>query len=323
MDEPVAAIIATMNRPNYARDAIRSVCEQTYDPLELVIVDGSIDDETETVVEEFRESSPRTPITYIRNHTPQGLPAARNQAVAATDVEYLAFLDDDDQWRPEKITRQMEVFDSRPDTLGLVHTSFVGWNDDGSHLFTFVPDYEDAVYPELLVRNLVATPSSVMVRREPFETIGGFDEELRFCEDWDFYLRLARNYDFEYLSKPLVDRRYHDEAMTEDAELFLKYRAELLQKHADTLEAYGVADRAWYQHYSIAASKHLEAGNHDEAKYAYRAALVIKREIRLVAGYLLLSMLPDGYVLPTVQALSGLEKQARSTFQTVTDATQP
>lgn len=107
----VAAVIATMDRPEFVQDAVASACEQTYGAIEIVI-DGSDDNRTETVIKELQQTYLGTPITYVHNNTPQGIPAARNQGIAATNAGYLAFLDDDDRWYPEKTNRQMSVFRS-------------------------------------------------------------------------------------------------------------------------------------------------------------------------------------------------------------------
>lgn len=308
-DASVAALIATMDRPDHVRKAIESVCQQTYDAIEIVVVDASSDDRTNDVVEELRRSYPDRPFEYVHNDTPRGLPAARNQAVAETDAEYLAFLDDDDRWWPEKTARQLSAFESGTDRLGLVHAGYRAVDGDGGRLFTFVPEYGDTVDPELLVRNTIRTPSSVMVRRDAVEDVGGFDEQLRFCADWDFYLRVSRNYDVDYVAEPMLDRMYHDDAMIEDLESLFTYREALLEKHADTLDAHGVTDRAWATHYRGAGERYLEAGNRSAARAAYYALLTRQRDPRAAVVYLLLWLLPTDYVTPTIDALTAVERR--------------
>lgn len=313
----VAAIIATMNRPEYVRDAVSSACEQTYDPIEVIVVDGSDNDRTESVIEELRQLYPDTSITYLRNETPQGLPAARNQAITVTDAEYFAFLDDDDQWHPEKTARQMSLLRSSSDDVALVHSGFVGQDKDGNHLFTSTAEYDPPAYPKLLEKNIVATPSTVIVRRKAFEEIGGFDESLRYCEDWDLYLRLARRYRIKYVSDPLIDRTYHDDAMTEDLDTFFRYRERLLEKYADELNQHEMADSAWAYHYKLAGKKYLKAKRGPQARSAYRAALSLEQDIEIAVLCAVLHTLPIDLAVPTIQAIGNLKNRAQTHLRTI------
>ena len=308
----VAALIATMNRPEFVREAITSVCEQSYDPLELVVVDASDDARTEEVVNELKDTYPQRQFTYVHNDTPRGLPAARNQAVSVTDAEYLAFLDDDDQWRPEKIERQMSIFQSGGDDLALVHTGYIGRDEHGSRVSSYIPEYDDFSFTDILGWNVVTTPSTVIVRRNALEAVGGFDETLQYCADWDFYIRVARDYQFESVSEPLVERTYHDGSMMEDLDEFFKYRAKLIEKHEPTLKAHGMADSVWKNHYRRAAETYLEAGRRVDAKNAYRASLTKAFDSRTVIAYALSSALPGRYVLPTLNRLSRIEDRIQN-----------
>lgn len=311
-DPLVAVIVATMDRPEYVREAVASACEQTYDPIEVVVVDGSETDRTAAVVEDLRRTYPDRSVTYIHNETPRGLPAARNQAVAATNAEFLAFLDDDDRWYREKTARQMSTFRDAPDDLALVHTGYVRRDDDGNHLSTATPDYDRPAYPQLLVKNVVATPSTVVVRRDPFESVGGFDESLRYCEDWDLYLRLTRRYRLDYCSEPLIDRTYHDGAMTEDLDTFFEYRRRLLKKHADELDRHGVTDRAWAFHHKLEGKKYLRTMRGSRARSAYRAALPREPSVDVVVLCALVHALPVGLAVPTIRRLGVLRRRVRA-----------
>lgn len=312
----VAAVVATRNRPEYVRDAVTSACEQTYDALEVVVVDGSDGNQTASVIEEVQSTYPSVTFTYIHNDSPRGLPAARNQAVEVTDADYLAFLDDDDRWHPEKITRQMSCFHSGPDDLALVHTGFVARDNSDDRLFEFTPEYDAPAYPQILVKNIVATPSTVVVRREAFEEIGGFDEQLRYCEDWDFYIRLARNNQFTYIIDPLIDHMYHEETMKNDLETLFTYRKQVLEKHTDELQRHGLADRAWSHHYRLVGERYLQAEQREQAKAAYRRLWQRNRDIKAAIMVTILSTLPIEAALPTIQLLSTLQSRIGAPIQT-------
>ena len=308
-DSRVAAIIATMNRPAYVRDAITSACEQTYGPLEVVIVDGSEDDRTAEVVADLRESFPERSIMYFQNDTPQGLPAARNQAVEATDAEYLAFLDDDDQWYTDKIARQVAMFQSSPEDLALVHTGFVALDDQGNQRFVHRPAYAPPAYQELLEENVIATPSTVMVHRSRFEAVRGFDETLRYCEDWDLYLRMARKYRVDYIHEPLVDHVHHDDAMTRDLDPFFAYRRRLLEKHDEALRCHGMRRRAWVYHYELEGNRYLRAGAGSRSRSAYRKVLSLDPTPDNLVLCIVLHTLPATLAWPTLEWLGTVKNR--------------
>ena len=315
----VAAILATMNRPEYVRGAIASACEQTHESMEVVVIDDSDDRQTEAVVDELRQTYSDVPITYLHNDTPQGLPAARNQGVAATDARFLAFLDDDDRWNPEKTSRQLSLFRSGPDDLALVHSGYVGRYEDGRHKSTVTPEYDHPAYPRILEENFIGTPSTVMIERDAFEDVSGFDETIRFCEDWDLYIRIARNYRCAYVTEPLIERTYHDDAMIEDLEPFFKYRKRLLEKYEEERQRHDFSERAWTTHYRLVGRKHLEAGNRRRARDAYRVAWSMTNDVDFAVMCVLLYALPIRFALPTMQkigkAKSRLDRRLEQGFR--------
>ena len=144
---------------------------------------------------------------------------------------------------------------------------------------------------------------------DAFEAAGGFDETIRFCEDWDLYIRIAREYRFAYVSDPLIERTYHADAMTEDLEPFFKYRKRLLEKYEDQLLRHDVSDRAWTIHYRLLGRKHLEAGNRSRARDAYRTAWSVTNEVDFAVMCVLLYVLPISFARPTMQTIG--EARAR------------
>ncbi|WP_138004370.1 glycosyltransferase family 2 protein [Halalkalirubrum salinum] len=308
----VAAVIATMNRPGYVREAIESACEQTYGHIEIVVVDGSDDQRTATVVSELRSTYPERRIVYRHNDEPKGLPAARNQAIAETDAAYIAFLDDDDRWHPQKTKKQLSRFESSDGSVGLVYTGAYHIDERGTRLRTIRPCSDELTILELSVENVIGTPSSVMVTREAFDWVGGFDESMRYCEDWDFYLRVASAYDIACIAEPLIDRRYHDESMIADLDSLFRYRKQLLAKHADTLDAHGTTARAWNKHRRDAAETHLNAGNRAQARELYYTLFVTDGDRRAGIAYLILSLFSADRARSAIHALSAIERQFKN-----------
>jgi glycosyltransferase involved in cell wall biosynthesis len=199
----VSAIIPTFNRSGWVRIAVSTAVAQTYPAggLEIIVVDDGGSDDTEQVL--AREFGSR--VRYLRKAN-GGVSAARNTGMAAASGAYLALLDDDDEWLPTKIERQVELLEGRPG-VGMVITDVERMDEErrGFEIFhrrEFIPD-DGWVLPQVL-RNPALAPASAMFRREVFETVGGFDGALRTAEDLDFHLRVALRFQEAVIAEPLT-----------------------------------------------------------------------------------------------------------------------
>ncbi len=199
----VTAVIPTFNRSADLCVAVRTAVAQTYpaDRLEIVVIDDGGADDTEAVLS--REFGAR--IRYLRQAN-AGVSAARNLGMASAQGELLALLDDDDEWLPAKIERQVEVLTARPD-IGMVLTDVERMDERrvGFEIFRrreFIPR-DGWVLPEVL-RNPALAPASAMFRRSVLEAVGGFDEGLRTAEDLDFHLKVALRFPIAVIDEPLT-----------------------------------------------------------------------------------------------------------------------
>lgn len=292
-DEPrVAAVIPTMNRAERLEGALESVFSQTYDEIEAIVVDGGSEDRTPEVVAEFQADFSGQ-VSYVRNEEPQGLPAARNRGIEETDAELLAFLDDDDRWHPSKIERQVERLNTGG--AGLCYTGLVSETPDGEHVHTKRPTLEGDIYEEMLVRNDLGTPSTVLVTREAFEEVGRFDEELRYQEDWDLYIRVAREYEIACVSEPLVTRLYHTDAMSRDVETQKEYRERILERYADALRQRDLEAAARAIHHRDAGIMYCLNGDVRCGGREFQTALQYDTELSTWLLYLLTKIGPTGF----------------------------
>jgi len=189
----VSAVIPTYNRSGFVRIAVGTAMAQTYPAagLEIIVVDDGGKDDTEQVL--AREFGSR--VRYLKKEN-GGVSEARNFGMKAARGAYIALLDDDDEWLPTKIERQVELLEKRPD-IGMVITDVERMDEDrkGFEIFRrreFIP--EDGWVLRHVLRNPALAPASAMFRREVFETVGGFDKSLRTAEDLDFHLRVALKY---------------------------------------------------------------------------------------------------------------------------------
>lgn len=222
-----SVIIPTWNRRDLIARAIDSVFAQTRPVEEIIVVDdGSTDGTCEYLADRYGER-----IFYVRQDN-AGVSAARNRGMALARGRYLALLDSDDEWLPEKTARQVAFLEAHPD-IGMVLCDVFRVNPDGSLIDVFdrrlqVPTDGPAL--RWILRDPALAPLSVLMRREVYETVGGFDESLRTAEDLDFHLRIAARWPIGVITEPLARAlRGHDGlsalASTEDDYIRVMERA--------------------------------------------------------------------------------------------------
>lgn len=204
----VSTIIPTYNRPAFLREALASVLAQTYQDSETIVVDdGSTPaarDATRQLVDEYARAR-SCPIRYLfQPH--QGVSAARNRGVAASRGALLAFLDSDDIWQPEKLAHQVAFFEAQP-TAQICQTQET-WIRHGVRVNPRKKHRKPQgdIFVQSLADCLVS-PSAVMLRRALFERMGGFDEQLPACEDYDLWLRISVQEPVYLIDTPLVLKR--------------------------------------------------------------------------------------------------------------------
>lgn len=201
----VSVVITTYNRPSYLRKSVRSVLDQTYEPIELVVVDDCSDEPaTETLAEMDLDALSAS--MCLRHPTNRGANAARNTGVRASSGEYVAFLDDDDRWKPEKIERQVDAFEAASDDVGVVYTGIETICPEGRGV-EIPPPIEGDLTKALLCRNDIGSMSVVMVRGDVAREVQ-LDEEFETWADLEWYIRLSTVSRFERIPDPLVVYEY-------------------------------------------------------------------------------------------------------------------
>ena len=226
----VSVIIPTFNRSNLVSEALASVLAQEVVDLEVIVVDdGSVDD-TASVLASF-ESAIR-PLFQVH----AGVSAARNNGIRAARGEWLAFLDSDDLWLPQKLSMQLEFFNKRPD-FKICQTEET-WIRNGRKLNPKGHHCKPQGYcfPKLLERCLIS-PSAVVIHRDVFAEVGLFDESLPACEDYDLWLRIGCRYPIGLVEEPLtIKRGGHPDQLSNTVPALDRYRilalARLLQTTA-------------------------------------------------------------------------------------------
>jgi glycosyltransferase involved in cell wall biosynthesis len=208
MPQSIAVIIPTYNRSHTLRRALDSVNNQTVRPSEICVVDDGSTDETEQLLSRHY---PQVNYVYQSN---AGVSSARNAGVALTRGHWLAFLDSDDEWMPNKLERQLQEINGN-DTFPLVHCDEI-WIRNGVRVNAMHKHQKAG--GEIFERCLplcVISPSAVMIKRRLFEEVGGFDESLPACEDYDLWLRICSRHPVLYIEEALL-RKYggHDDQLS-------------------------------------------------------------------------------------------------------------
>jgi len=193
-----SAIIPSFNRKRLLRTAIDSVLCQTFRDLELIVVDDGSTDGTDTLLESYHD--PRLRVISQPNH---GVAHARNRGIEAARGRFIAFLDSDDRWVPEKLERTAEYIERSP--LALIFHSHEIWFRGGELLSQKKKHRNPAgrVYPSALPLCCISI-STAVVARKLFDRVGMFDESMEACEDYDFWLRATAEHEVILIPAPLT-----------------------------------------------------------------------------------------------------------------------
>ena len=219
----VSVIIPTYNRAWCLAEAIDAVLAQTYSDFELIVVDDGSTDDTVAILATYADK-----IRLFRQAN-QGVSAARNLGIRKARGELLAFLDSDDLWQPEKLARQVSFFDRHPEAM-ICQTEEI-WIRRGVRVNPKNRHRKPSgwIFEPSLALCLVS-PSAVMMRKELMEEMGGFDESLPACEDYDLWLRVSLRYPIHLIDDPLVVKRGgHGDQLSGAAGLD-RYRIQSLDK---------------------------------------------------------------------------------------------
>ena len=277
MKPKVSAIIPVYNGEKYIRNAIQSVIGQTYPNLEIIVIDDGSTDGTGSLVTKSFPS-----VRYFRQEN-QGAAAARNLGIRKSTGEYVAFLDSDDVWLPEKISRQVEQI-ARDPKIKIIHTN-IKIKVDGQLRDTAYPieHQEGRMFENLLLHTGSVVCSTLLMDKKCFEKVGYFDEELRTAEDVHLFLRLAYYYDFHFLNDALTIKVHHDANLTNLNNAYFGFGTLLsLEKIEGLFPEYSrknteIMRRAFYLRARLRASAYARQGDNKNAFLFLMKALNYQR----------------------------------------------
>jgi len=219
----VSVIIPTYNRGWIIKEAVDSVLAQDYKGFELIVVDDGSTDSTSEILAAYGND---IKVLFQEN---KGVSAARNRGIAEASGQFIAFLDSDDLWLPQKLSTQIEFFNQTPDAL-ISQTEEV-WIRNG---FRVNPKKRHKKPSGMIfkpsLKLCLVSPSAVMIRRSLFDRVGGFDETLPACEDYDLWLRISCRFPVHLIDTPLIIKRGgHDDQLSSMVGLD-KFRIKAIEK---------------------------------------------------------------------------------------------
>lgn len=199
-DLAVSIVLTTFNRADLLPRAIRSVLGQTYQNLECIVVDDASTDNTAAVVEQFDDNR----LVCHRHETNRGASATRNTGISDAQGEFIAFLDDDDEWLPTKLEKQVPLLVNSPSEVGMLYCWMDYYGAEGHLMKEHHPTYKGYVFPLVLDSQRIGGCSTLLVRRSVIEKVGGFDESLPRGNDGDFIRRVCQLYEVDFVPEVLV-----------------------------------------------------------------------------------------------------------------------
>ena len=224
-DPSVSVVIPCYNSASTLRETLDSALGQTYGNVQIIAINDGSTDETGDILTAYGDR-----ITVLSQQN-AGQTVAKINAIVQATGDYIAFLDSDDLWDAAKISRQVALMESSPET-GLCYTAGHVIDGSGARMSAFFasPTHRGNCFEELLLQNDIVA-SSVMVRREALDRLGVFDAELRACENWELWTRIASEYLVDCVDEPLTFYRKHGGNMSSKIGHMREYRLQVVAKN--------------------------------------------------------------------------------------------
>lgn len=280
----VSVVVPTYNAAAYIGMAIDSVLAQSFKDVEVIVVDdGSVDD-TAAVMSRYGP-----PIRYLRQEN-SGVAAARNRGIKESSGRYVAFLDADDTWLPDKLQRQVAAL-AQDNRCRASYTAHVVCTETLEPITVWRSVRRASSIEDLLLAgNIIGSICTVMCERSLFSVVGGFDPKLSQCADWEMWVRLATVTEFLYLDEPLVTYRQHASNMSRDARLLERDSVRVLEKGfalpgiPPALRA--TRRRAFGRNYMVLAGTYFYTGQYNDfVRCAVRAISLDPSQVSYLAAF--------------------------------------
>ena len=271
----VSIILPSYNCAAFLPHSIGTILSQTYNSYEIIVIDDGSTDNTKEVLYPFMQR-----IKYIRLEQNKGLPTARNIGIRSAQGKYIAFIDADDLWLPEKLQTDIEYFETHPE-VSMVYSKHINIDEKGDDLNGNTKKQLPSgnIFTQLFSEQNFIITSSVVVRKEVFETTGLFDEQLFNCQDWDMWLRIAFHFKVAGINKPLVKYRHNPHSLSKNRNNVLKYQKIIIDKIYNKFKdkENGIHEKLYKKrlasHYAKAGRYYLRIGDKNRANENFGLSL--------------------------------------------------
>jgi len=231
MYDLISVVIPTYNRQKYLSKAIQTVLNQTYSNFEIIIVDDASTQDNSKLIESFKNER----IKYLKNSKKMGAPYSRNIGIKNAKGRFIAFLDDDDEWKKNKLEKQIKAFDE--EDIGLV----ICYSLDkrfGRERISKPP--QEITHKQLLKSFNLSSTSTYVVRKTVFENIDGFDVNLASAQEYDLAIRISKKYKVKTIPDVLVIQNSSDGQISENWGKKIRGILALYTKHSREYKILGV-----------------------------------------------------------------------------------
>jgi len=287
----VSVILPTHNRADLLQSAVHSVLNQTFSDFEIIIIDDHSTDHTMNVIKNFKDKR----IKYLQNTGNNGPSIARNFGMKNATGIYIAFLDDDDVWFPYKLEKQIRILETaKPDVCGIYSRPLVVERKTGNILLNDnkVKRLRGNLLSQLMIKNPIQT-STLIIRKSCIDEIGMFDESMRYMEDRDLFIRLAMNWDFEYIDEPLTKKFHHgNEHLSENLSGQTRGREVILRRYRDLFK---LKKRSWSLMHICLGAQYCQMGKMNQGRKNLIRGIVIYPFNKISFFHLFASFLGKNY----------------------------
>jgi glycosyltransferase involved in cell wall biosynthesis len=237
----ISVIMPTFNHELYIKEALRSIGNQTYKNIELIVINDGSTDRTDEIIKDYISNNSDKSIKYLSKQN-EGVCKTLNIGLEMSTGDYVAFLASDDLWLPNRLAIQLEFMENNKN-IGMVFTDtwFLNfhsktnrrWSDYKPKIRTYFKNgiQNTDLYALLLTQPLIPA-LTVLIRRNVLLDVGFFEEDLG-CEDYDLWLRIAMNYPIGYIHQPLAFYRIHGTNLSNDTNFMLRGMFKTVKKHLE------------------------------------------------------------------------------------------
>jgi glycosyltransferase involved in cell wall biosynthesis len=265
LNDQVSVIIPAYNREKTIERAINSVISQTYQNFEIIIVDDNSTDGTVSLIQKYENNEPR--IHHLQHHKNLGAQAARNTGIKAARGEWIAFLDSDDEWLPNRIQAGLSLANEWG--VYVVHSNCYLKEENTELKLLEGPLLSGNIYIDLLEHPGPTFPG-LLVRKECFEHIHYLDETIVSFQEWDTSIRLAKFYPFAYVEEPLFIYHLHKgDTISKDSKRRVEGWSQIVKKHHEEIIRVAGFD-ALLKHYQILATQYYTIKDYQNYRFYYQ-----------------------------------------------------